>query len=209
MQIHLKAIFIAIILVLQFPFSIANTSSNQWVWETGNLTTNTTTQLKSNNGTTTYGSTQNPFGANVKINQNATTQPPTIIIKNADGGAFDSTNFFDDPEKFLTSNCWIFSNGLYSDKYAIGRGLLTSGLFTGHISTLGTKIAGFDFAQHGLSNPGAVNVYTGTFMFRRYPSIQYNICGTDDFCAWSNAVSSFGVVLVKNLSVGGTLPCPF
>lgn len=53
----------------------------QWTWEAGKQTNNGAITIKSVNGSTTYSGTQNPTGAVAKTNQNAVTQPPTIIVQ--------------------------------------------------------------------------------------------------------------------------------
>lgn len=53
----------------------------QWTWEAGKQTNNGAITVKSTNGSTTYAGTQNPTGAVAKVNQNAVTQPPTVIVQ--------------------------------------------------------------------------------------------------------------------------------
>lgn len=52
----------------------------QWTWEAGKQTNNGSITIKSIDGSTTYTGTQNPTASSVKVNQNAATQPPTIIM---------------------------------------------------------------------------------------------------------------------------------
>lgn len=58
----------------------------QWTWEAGKQANNGAITIKSTNGSTTYSGTQNPTGAVAKVNQNAVTQPPTVIIQATGGG---------------------------------------------------------------------------------------------------------------------------
>lgn len=55
-------------------------STPQWTWEAGKQTNNGAITIKSINGSTTYTGTQNPTASAVRVNQNAATQPPTIVI---------------------------------------------------------------------------------------------------------------------------------
>lgn len=60
--------------------SAAYAAGPQWAYDTGKQTQNGAIIVKSVNGSTTYASTQNPTGAVAKTNQNATTQPPSVMI---------------------------------------------------------------------------------------------------------------------------------
>lgn len=79
----MRAALIAALVALAGP-SLA--AGPQWTWEAGKQTNNGAITIKSTNGSTTYSGTQNPTGAVTKINQNAVTQPPTIIIQATSGG---------------------------------------------------------------------------------------------------------------------------
>ena len=61
-------------------------AAQKWTWEAGKQTSNGQITVKSLSGSTTYSGTQNPTGAVVKTNQNAVTQPPTVIIQATGGG---------------------------------------------------------------------------------------------------------------------------
>lgn len=52
----------------------------QWAWDAGKQTNNGAIIIKSVSGGTTYSGTQNPTGSAVKMNQIASTQPPTVVI---------------------------------------------------------------------------------------------------------------------------------
>lgn len=52
----------------------------QWTWEAGTQTNNGAITIKSTDGVTTYAGTQNPTANTVHINQNAATQPPTVVV---------------------------------------------------------------------------------------------------------------------------------
>jgi len=64
---------------------VAHAVGPQWTWEAGKQTTNGAITVKSTSGGT-YSATQNPTGAVTKTNQNAVTQPPTVIIQSTSGG---------------------------------------------------------------------------------------------------------------------------
>lgn len=84
MRIH-NRILLAVNLLLACGVTF---SAPQWAWEAGKQSSNGAVTLKSTgNGSTTYTGTQNPTGANVKVNQNAVTQPPTIIVQATGGSA--------------------------------------------------------------------------------------------------------------------------
>ena len=61
-------------------------AGQKWTWEAGKQTSNGQIIVKSLSGSTTYSATQNPTGAVAKTNQNAVTQPPTVIIQATGGG---------------------------------------------------------------------------------------------------------------------------
>jgi len=61
-------------------------AGQKWTWEAGKQTSNGQITVKSLSGSTTYSGTQNPTGAVAKTNQNAVTQPPTVIIQATGGG---------------------------------------------------------------------------------------------------------------------------
>jgi len=61
--------------------SVHAVAGPQWVWEAGKQTTNGAITLKSASGGGSYNGTRNPTGAVAKVNQSASTQPPTIIIQ--------------------------------------------------------------------------------------------------------------------------------
>ena len=71
---------------LCLPWRVWAAGPVQWTWEAGRQTSNGSITVKSLSGGTTYSGTQNPTGAVAKTNQNAVTQPPTVIIQ-ATGGA--------------------------------------------------------------------------------------------------------------------------
>jgi len=70
----------ALLLSVVLAPSLALAAAPQWTWEAGKQTNNGAITIKSTNDSTTYTGTQNPTGAVAKTNQNAVTQPPTVII---------------------------------------------------------------------------------------------------------------------------------
>lgn len=72
-----------LLLTIAMSFSasaVAYAAAPQWTWEAGKQTNDGAITIKSTNGATTYSGTQNPTANAVRINQNAATQPPTIIM---------------------------------------------------------------------------------------------------------------------------------
>lgn len=53
----------------------------QWTWDAGKQSNNGSITVKSASSGTSYAGTQNPTGAVAKLNQNAVTQPPTVIVQ--------------------------------------------------------------------------------------------------------------------------------
>lgn len=64
------------------PCVVQAAGTPQWTWEAGTQTNNGAITIKSTDGVTTYAGTQNPTANTVRINQNAATQPPTVVIPN-------------------------------------------------------------------------------------------------------------------------------
>jgi len=76
-----KIVFLAVAMIFSYvAFAAGNSSAPQWTWEAGKQTNNGAITIKSTNGSTTYTGTQNPTGSAAKVNQNAATQPPTIVM---------------------------------------------------------------------------------------------------------------------------------
>lgn len=73
---------VALCTVLISPVSFAANTGPAWAWDAGSISSNGNIVLKTINGQGTYSAVQNPTGNMVKINQTASTQPPTVIIKN-------------------------------------------------------------------------------------------------------------------------------
>lgn len=71
---------------LYLPWSVWAAGPPKWTWEAGKQTSNGSITVKSLSGGTTYSGTQNPTGAVAKTNQNAVTQPPTVIIQATGSG---------------------------------------------------------------------------------------------------------------------------
>ncbi len=71
---------------LFLPWSVWAAGPPKWTWEAGKQTSNGSITVKSLSGATTYSGIQNPTGAVAKTNQNAVTQPPTVIIQATGGG---------------------------------------------------------------------------------------------------------------------------
>src|SRR5665811_1640608 len=117
----------ALLLSVALVPSLALAAGPQWTWEAGKQSSNGAITIKSTNGSTTYTGTQNPTGAVAKTNQNAVTQPPTVIIQATSGGA--PFNYKDD--------CWILS-GLGTFYTFIGAGKVDTTLntFTGIMGSL-------------------------------------------------------------------------
>jgi len=84
----MRAAFIAALVVLSGP---ALAAPPQWTWEAGKQTNNGAITIKSTNGSTSYSGTQNPTGAVAKTNQNAVTQPPTVIIQATSSGGYSES----------------------------------------------------------------------------------------------------------------------
>jgi hypothetical protein len=64
----------------------ASAATPQWAWSAGQINTNGSITIQSlKGGGTTYSGTQNPTGAVAKVNQNAVTQPPTVILQSTAG----------------------------------------------------------------------------------------------------------------------------
>lgn len=81
----MRAAFIAALLALP---GVTNAAPPQWTWEAGKQSNNGAITLKSVNGATTYNGTQNPTGAVAKTNQNAVTQPPTVVIQSTGNSGY-------------------------------------------------------------------------------------------------------------------------
>lgn len=79
MRVEMLLMFAAMLLN-GTAIAAGNPSAPQWTWEAGKQTNNGAITIKSTNGSTTYTGTQNPTGAAAKVNQNAATQPPTIVM---------------------------------------------------------------------------------------------------------------------------------
>jgi hypothetical protein len=150
----------------------------QWTWEAGKQTNNGAITIKSMNGGTTYAGTQNPTGAVAKVNQNAVTQPPTVVIQATSGGQV--FNYKDD--------CFIFDLTGHGGNWFIGAGKIdTSGpKFTG--------IMGYAMGPGGYYNGGGqvFSALTGAGFAgtSSYGSGNPYWCGTDASCAWNYAAYS-------------------
>ncbi len=75
-----------IAMLLSFAQSAAAAGPAQWTWEAGKQRNDGSITIKSVSGGSTYSGTQNPTGAVARTNQNAVTQPPTVIIQATGGG---------------------------------------------------------------------------------------------------------------------------
>lgn len=73
-----KKLFLTVVTAIVATSALAD--APKWTWEAGKQTNNGAITIKSTNGSTTYSGTQNPTASAVKINQNAATQPPVVII---------------------------------------------------------------------------------------------------------------------------------
>lgn len=70
------AMFLAVLTLAE----AASAGSPKWTWEAGKQTNNGAITIKSTDGSTTYTGSQNPTASAVKVNKNAATQPPTVIV---------------------------------------------------------------------------------------------------------------------------------
>jgi hypothetical protein len=163
----------------------------QWTWEAGKQTNNGAITIKSMNGGTTYSGTQNPTGAVAKTNQNAVTQPPTVVIQATSGGQV--FNYKDD--------CFIFDLVGHAGTWFIG---------AGKIDTVGPKFTGI----MGWIGSGPGYYYGGGQVFSAltgagfagnssYGSGNPVWCGVDASCAWNYAerYASGGNINVVGASV--------
>jgi hypothetical protein len=75
-----------------FCFLAGAQASPEWAWDAGKQTNNGAITIKSVSGGATYSGTQNPTGTVAKTNQNAVTQPPTVVIQGG-GCSFTHSTF--------------------------------------------------------------------------------------------------------------------
>jgi len=119
-----QVLFAALVTGACLPSAMAAPAA-QWTWEAGKQTNNGAITIKSVSGGSSYSGTQNPTGAVAKTNQNAVTQPPTVILQ-ATGTGFDY------------DHCFIFQLPGYATKF-IGYGSIDgTNKFTGVASYLGS-----------------------------------------------------------------------
>jgi len=96
-----------------------------WAHQNGSVQSNGAVTVKSLSGGS-YGATGNPTGAVAKANQNAATQPPTVIIQATSSGVFS-----------YTSDCYILTFVGNGQTY-VGAGKLdSSNNFTGITGSMG------------------------------------------------------------------------
>lgn len=156
---------------------IITLASPQWTWEAGKQTNNGAITLKSTSGSTTYSGTQNPTGAIAKTNQNAVTQPPTVIIQATSGG--QPFNYKDD--------CWIMDLAGHAGSMFIG---------AGKVDTVTRKFTGIMSYSMGGSGYGAGGqaVMTALLGAGSGGNGTYNPywCGSDASCAWNYGYYSSG-----------------
>jgi len=162
----MRAAFVAALVALAGPVLAG---PPQWTWEAGKQTNNGAITIKSVNGGTTYSGTQNPTGAVAKTNQNAVTQPPTVIIQ-ATGGSLPF-NYRDD--------CWIIDLVAQPNQWFIGAGKVDTATskFTG---IMGWAMGGSGYGAGGQA------VMTALLGAGSGGSAAYNPywCGSAASCAW-------------------------
>lgn len=72
----------SMVIALFLVSPLANAAGEpQWAWTAGKVTSDGSVVVKSKDGLRTYNTTQNPTAASVRVNQNAATQPPLIIMQ--------------------------------------------------------------------------------------------------------------------------------
>lgn len=71
---------VIVLVVVLMPSTVAMAGQTGWAHQVGGMQSNGQVIVKSLSGAS-YSATQNPVGAVVKANQNAATQPPTVIIQ--------------------------------------------------------------------------------------------------------------------------------
>ena len=147
----------------------------QWAWEAGKQTNNGAITIKSVSGGTTYSGTQNPTGAVAKTNQNAVTQPPTVIIQ-ATGGAMPF-NYKDD--------CYVIDLAGHVGYWFIGAGKIDAASspaeFTGLMGYFKGS-AGYGGGQQVLT--ALLGAGSGGSTYNPY------WCGADASCAWNYGANS-------------------
>lgn len=163
----MRAAFVAALVVISGP---ALAGPPQWAWEAGKQTNNGAITIKSINGSTTYPGTQNPTGAVAKTNQNAVTQPPTVIIQ-ATGGSLPF-NYKDD--------CWMFDLAEHAGSWFIGAGKVDT------LTSKFTGIMGYSLGGNGYGAGGQA-VMTALLGAGSGGNGTYNPywCGSDASCAWN------------------------
>lgn len=167
---------------LALSATLSTAAPPQWTWEAGKQTNNGAITIKSTNGSTTYSGTQNPVGAIAKSNQNAVTQPPTVIIQ-ATSGSGTPFNYKDD--------CFVFDLVGHADQWFVG---------AGKINTVGPKFTGVMGWAGGSSGYGAggKDVMAALLGVGAGGANNYNPkwCGSDASCAWVNGGGNYGIYLV-------------
>ncbi len=178
-------------------------AGQKWTWEAGKQTSNGQIIVKSLSGSTTYSATQNPTGAVAKTNQNAVTQPPTVIIQaTGSAGVF---NYKDD--------CWIFDFAFDScpscgqKRIGAGKMNLSTNKFTGVLATASPTTTGVGGAM-------VLSILTGGQPIAALAGFSYAFVTTYSWAgnSWSDAQSKTAAdsgVLVgaANMSVGSPQTC--
>ena len=183
----------ALLLSVALVPSLALAAGPQWTWEAGKQSSNGAITIKSTNGSTTYTGTQNPTGAVAKTNQNAVTQPPTVIIQATSGGA--PFNYKDD--------CWIINIYYYS---WIGAGKVDTTLsqFTGVLSNLQNAAGQYNGASQVMS----ALIGTGFAGNSTYGSGNPLWCGPSANCAVNTIYNGTNaLVLATAMPIGGYQKC--
>ena len=159
------------------PAAVAGSAS--WAHQNASIASNGAVTVKSLAGGS-YASTQNPSGASAKTNQNAATQPPTVLIQSSSQqygiwsfNTFAYCNATWGSTCGGSSNCLVmFSTGsgdwvncrltTHSTTTFYGRGVVDSGKFTGVVGVLN----GYEYGQ-----VIAVNAGTGVFTCTTSPDV--------------------------------------
>lgn len=196
---------IALRLATLLPALIASsyTSAVDWAHQTSDFASNGAITIKSLSGGT-YAGTQNPTGAVAKTNQNAVTQPPTIIVQATNGGT-----------------CYTFQPptgmGFASEShYRTGIGTLTGTTFKG--------VLGYLSSDRTLALSGALGDSTyagnrlliaalsgGAFSANGADTTHFRFVGTSSTDAWtytSFATSNpYYIVAASSLTVRNSSEC--
>lgn len=167
----------SLVLAMGMPAAVAGSAS--WAHQAGSLSSNGSVTVKSLSGGS-YSTTQNPAGAVAKVNQNAVTQPPTVIIQATSSGL--PFSYKDD--------CYIFKpfDATQTTKTMIGAGKIdASNNFTGILGQAvnGDSRMGSSFVLAALTGAGNPSAYGGGTQL--IPS--YVWCGSNAACVVSVADS--------------------